>query len=81
MSGHKGRIKDLPRRDRDLILAWIDTNGLYHGTWDRSPHGSKVAAWAATRCKGSYYGALYRRLKPRRGPKRAIVAVAHAIRG
>lgn len=37
------------------------------------------AAWAATRCKGSYYGALYRRLKPRRGPKRAIVAVAHAM--
>ncbi len=37
------------------------------------------AAWAATRCKGSYYGALYRRLKPRRGAKRAIVAVAHAM--
>jgi transposase len=37
------------------------------------------AAWAATRCKGSYYGALYRRLKSRRGPKRAIVAVAHAM--
>jgi transposase len=37
------------------------------------------AAWAATRCKGSYYGALYRRLKPRRGPKRAVVAVAHAM--
>src|SRR5439155_12330777 len=37
------------------------------------------SAWAATRCKGSYYGALYRRLKARRGPKRAIVAVAHAM--
>jgi transposase len=37
------------------------------------------AAWAATRCKGSYYGSLYRRLKARRGPKKAIVAVAHAM--
>lgn len=37
------------------------------------------AAWAAARCKGSYYGALYRRLKLRRGAKRAIVAVAHAM--
>jgi transposase len=37
------------------------------------------AAWAASRTKGSYYGALYRRLKPRRGPKRAIVAAAHAM--
>src|SRR5207249_9877415 len=40
---------------------------------------SDLSAWAATRCKGSYYGALYRRLKARRGPKRAIVAVAHAM--
>jgi transposase len=37
------------------------------------------AAWAAARCKGSYYGALYRRLKVRRGAKRAIVAVAHSM--
>ena len=37
------------------------------------------AAWAAVRAKGTYYGALYRRIKARRGPKRAIVAVAHAM--
>lgn len=37
------------------------------------------AAWSAARCKGSYYGSLYRRLRPRRGAKRAIVAVAHAM--
>src|SRR4029453_2601281 len=37
------------------------------------------AAWAAARCKGSYYGALFRRLRARRGAKRAIVAVAHAM--
>lgn len=37
------------------------------------------AAWAATRCKTSYYRALYQRIVGRRGKKRALVAVAHAI--
>lgn len=37
------------------------------------------AAWAAARTKGTYLAALYRRLAPRRGKKRAIVAVAHSI--
>jgi transposase len=37
------------------------------------------AAWAATRTKGAYLAALYRRIAARRGSKRAIVAVAHAI--
>lgn len=37
------------------------------------------AAWAASRCKDSYYKALFHRLKARRGPKRAIVAVAHSM--
>ena len=37
------------------------------------------AAHAATRAKRSYLRALYRRLAPRRGKKRALVAVAHAI--
>lgn len=37
------------------------------------------AAWAASRKKGSYYGALFKRLKARRGSKRAIVAVAHSM--
>lgn len=37
------------------------------------------AAWAATRSKKSYYRALYQRLVGRRGKKRALVAVAHAI--
>ena len=34
------------------------------------------AAWAATRKNGSYLQAQFRRLKGRRGPKKAIVAVA-----
>ena len=37
------------------------------------------AAWAASHQKGTYYHALYHRLAARRGPKRAIVAVAHAL--
>ena len=37
------------------------------------------AAWAASRTKDTYLSALYRRLAPRRGKKRAIVAVAHSM--
>jgi len=36
-------------------------------------------AWAAVRTKGSYYKDKYHRLKSRRGPKRAAVAIAHRI--
>jgi transposase len=37
------------------------------------------AAWAATRAPKSYLAALYQRLAPRRGKKRAIIAVARTI--
>jgi len=37
------------------------------------------SAWAATRKKGSYFQAQYRRLAPRRGKKRAALAVAHSL--
>jgi transposase len=37
------------------------------------------AAWAATHEKNSYLAALYYRLVPRRGKKRAIIAVARTI--
>jgi hypothetical protein len=36
-------------------------------------------AWPATRQKDSYFRALFHRLKARRGPKKAIVAVAASI--
>ena len=45
VGGHKGRIKDLTRTQRDLILAWIDTNGLYYGTWDYSENGCQLKAY------------------------------------
>jgi transposase len=37
------------------------------------------AAWGAVRARHTYLAAQYRRLAPRRGAKRAIVAVAHTI--
>jgi len=49
VSGHKGRIPKLTRAERDLVLAWIDTNGLFHGTWDYTKHGPKLKSWAGTR--------------------------------
>ncbi|HYR26074.1 MAG TPA: transposase, partial [Aquabacterium sp.] len=36
-------------------------------------------AWAATRRKGSYFHAQYPRLRARRGPKKAICAVAASL--
>ena|SRR5680860_347409 len=37
------------------------------------------AAHAAARTKGSYFGAEYRRIARRRGPNKAVVAVAHSL--
>lgn len=37
------------------------------------------AAWAAVRVKDSYYGAMFRRIRARRGPNVAIVAVARKL--
>src|SRR5581483_10002781 len=52
----------------------------------RTGHGNKwvrrtlvEAAWAAVRSKNTYLAALYKRLAPRRGKNRAIIAVARTI--
>lgn len=52
----------------------------------KTPKGNKwlkraltEAAWAASHEKNSYLAALYKRLSPRRGKKRAIIAVARTI--
>lgn len=39
------------------------------------------AAWAASRTKGTYLSAYYRRLAARRGRKRALVALGHVLLG
>jgi transposase len=46
-------------------------------TWLRAT--LQEAAWAAARSQKSYYRALYHRIKGRRGAKKAIVAVQHAM--
>jgi transposase len=46
-------------------------------TWLRAT--LQETAWAAVHTKKSYYRALYHRLKTRGGPKKAIVAVQHAM--
>jgi transposase len=76
--------------DKDLV-SW---SGLCPGKNEsggkrrssRTPDGNKwlkrvlvEAAWAASREKDSYLAALYQRLAPRRGKKRAIIAVARTI--
>ena len=48
-SGHEQRFPDLTRAERDLVLAWIDTNGIYHGTWDYSKHGCSIRTWKGLR--------------------------------
>lgn len=47
MQGH-GAAK-LTRAERDLLMAWIDSNGLYHGTWDSTTNGCATRGWKATR--------------------------------
>jgi hypothetical protein len=47
MRGH-GADK-LTRAERDLLMAWIDSNGLYHGTWDSTTNGSATKGWKTTR--------------------------------
>jgi len=56
LSGHKKRLKDMPRKEIDLLLAWMDGNCNYYGTWDYSPH-------AVCRALGSTQGALAAEMK------------------
>lgn len=45
MNGHDGKIAGLTRAERDLLMAWIDSNGLYHGTWDSTTNGCAIKNW------------------------------------
>jgi len=49
LDGHCGRIPGLTRTERDLLLAWIDTNGLYYGSWEYTKDGYALAAYSAAR--------------------------------
>jgi hypothetical protein len=55
MQGHGGA--QLSPAERDLLMAWIDSNGLYHGTWDstmpvaRRRAGKPRARRSSPRCR------------------------------
>ncbi len=49
MSEHHGATKQLSGPERDLIMAWIDSNGLYSGTWDYTQHGYGLSDWEGIR--------------------------------
>ncbi|MCP4376235.1 MAG: hypothetical protein GY794_08695, partial [bacterium] len=56
LSGHKKRIKDMPRKEIDLLLAWMDGNCNYYGTWNYSD-------FATSNALGSIKGALLTEMK------------------
>ncbi len=37
LDGHGGRLDGMPRAEIDLLLAWMDGNANYYGTWDYTP--------------------------------------------
>jgi transposase len=78
-------------RDAKHVASWA---GLCPGNHEsagkkmsgRTTHGNRYlkralcqAAWAATRAKGTYPAALYRRIRSRNGHQSAIIAVAHYL--
>ncbi|MDP6524063.1 MAG: hypothetical protein QGH15_07560 [Kiritimatiellia bacterium] len=46
--GHKDRFK-MSRAESDLVLAWIDANGPYHGTWNYTPRAFRLGDWQNTK--------------------------------
>jgi hypothetical protein len=46
--GHEERPQ-MSRAERDLILAWIDGNGPYHGTWNYTPRAFSLGDWDTTK--------------------------------
>lgn len=47
LSGHDGRLPSLTRAERDLLMAWMDGNSNYYGTWDYSEHATCEAILGA----------------------------------
>ena len=55
LAGHEGQIPKLTPAERDLLLAWMDGNSNYYGTWDYSPHATCDALLGA---RGALAGQL-----------------------
>ncbi len=47
VTGHKKRIPNMTAKERDLLLAWMDGNCNYYGTWDYTPHAVCNAGFTA----------------------------------
>lgn len=47
LGGHAGYIEGMTREEIGLILAWMDGNCNYHGTWDYSPYATCEAILSA----------------------------------
>lgn len=48
--GHE-EMPRLSRAEKDVILAWIDGNGPYHGTWNYTPRAFDLTDWEKTKNK------------------------------
>lgn len=46
--GHEEHF-EMSRAEKDLILAWIDGNGPYHGTWNYTPRAFQLGEWQDTK--------------------------------
>jgi hypothetical protein len=40
LDGHEGRIQQIKREEVALVLAWMDGNCNYYGTWDYTEHAT-----------------------------------------
>ncbi|MBA4150523.1 MAG: PD40 domain-containing protein [Verrucomicrobia bacterium] len=47
ITGHGGRIPNLSQQERDLVLAWMDGNCNYYGTWDWTENATCQAVLSA----------------------------------
>ena len=47
LDGHENCIPRLTRPERDLIMAWMDTNSNYYGTWNWTEHATCDAILSA----------------------------------
>ena len=68
--------RSLPAHGRERWQTPFHANSL-SGCWLKTT--LVQAAWAAARTRDSYLRAQFLRLKPRRGPKKAILAVAASM--
>gem|GEM_PF-258647 len=42
---------NLTQSERELLFTWIDSNGIYYGTWDYTKAGAKAGEYAAAKSR------------------------------